>query len=122
MKLKIYKCALCGKITGIYNSDDVPKCCGKKMNILTAEDREASKEKHIPCVDEQKDEIVVTVGSVLHPMTLEHYIVAIFVETDRGFHVKYLQPTDEPRAKFKLSDEKFINAFAYCNLHGLWKK
>ena len=35
---------------------------------------------------------------------------------------KDLTPQDEPKASFVLEDgEKFVRAYEYCNLHGLWK-
>ncbi|MEM3483617.1 MAG: desulfoferrodoxin family protein, partial [Candidatus Woesearchaeota archaeon] len=34
---------------------------------------------------------------------------------------KMLKPGDEPEAEFEVKEEK-LQARAYCNLHGLWKK
>ena len=65
----------------------------------------------------------VTVGEVLHPMEEAHYIEWIYLETTEGVKRKKLQPNDNPIAEFALLDgEKVINAYAYCNLHGLWLK
>ena len=56
-------------------------------------------------------------------MAPEHYIEWIAISTDRGNQRKILKPGDKPMACFALCDgEKFEAAYAYCNLHGLWKK
>ena len=37
------------------------------------------------------------------------------------YSIKYLNPGDEPKCKFDLSDDEELKAvYAYCNLHGLW--
>ena len=42
---------------------------------------------------------------------------------DQGNQRKILEPGDKPMACFALCDgENFEAAYAYCNLHGLWKK
>ena len=65
--------------------------------------------------------IKVQVGQVLHPMTEEHYISMIILETDKGFQVKNLTPLQSPTATFVLpDDEKLEKVYAYCNLHGIW--
>ena len=46
----------------------------------------------------------------------------IAIETDKGFYKKYLNPGEEPKATFTLTDEKFVAAYELCNKHGLWKK
>ena len=51
-----------------------------------------------------------------------HYIEWIAIETTNGSQKKILKPGEEPKAEFLLADgEKFVAAYAYCNLHGLWK-
>ena len=89
---------------------------------LKANETDGAKEKHVPVVEKNGDEIVVKVGSVSHPMLVEHFIEFIIIETAHGFQIKYLAPGDEPIARFKItSDDKAIAAYEYCNLHGLWK-
>ena len=83
---------------------------------------EASHEKHIPEVKLEGNEVVVTVGSVIHPMAEEHSILWICLETDKGVYRKYLEVGKAPVAVFSLVDEKPVAVYAYCNLHGLWKK
>ena len=66
--------------------------------------------------------VTVTVGSVEHPMAEEHSILWVYLETDKGGQRKCLEVGAAPRVQFALADgEKAIAAYAYCNLHGLWK-
>ena len=122
MSTKFYICEKCGNIIGkIHDSGVSVVCCGQKMTKLEAGVVEASREKHIPVVSVNGSAVEVIVGSVLHPMAEEHNISWIYLETDKGGQRKNLNPGDEPRVTFALSDEKPLAVYAYCNLHGLWK-
>jgi superoxide reductase len=120
---KFYICEKCGNIVEMVNASGVtPHCCGQKMSVLEAGVVEASREKHIPEVSVSDNEVKVVVGSVLHPMAEEHSILWVYLETDKGIQRKALEVGKAPRAIFNLADgEKPIAAYAYCNLHGLWK-
>ena len=96
-------------------------CCGQKMTKLEAGTVEASREKHIPVATVEGDTVKVCVGSVTHPMTEEHSILWVYLETDKGGHRKVLSPGEAPEVCFALCGEKPIAVYAYCNLHGLWK-
>lgn len=124
MKRKFLLCRRCGNLIEMINDSGVtPICCGEDMNVLTANTTEAATEKHIPVVNISDNIVKVTVGEVLHPMEEAHYIEWIYLETTEGVKRKKLQPNDNPIAEFALLDgEKVINAYAYCNLHGLWLK
>ena len=124
MKRKFLLCLRCGSLIEMINDSGVtPICCGEDMNVLTANTTEAATEKHIPVVNISDNIVKVTVGEVLHPMEEAHYIEWIYLETTEGIKRKKLQPNDNPIAEFALLDgEKVINAYAYCNLHGLWLK
>ena len=51
-----------------------------------------------------------------------HYIEWIILETEKGYQRIDLKPEEAPRAEFILTDsDKVVAAYAYCNLHGLWK-
>ncbi|MEG1663101.1 MAG: desulfoferrodoxin family protein, partial [Clostridia bacterium] len=64
--------------------------------------------------------ITVTVGSVLHPMLENHHIEWIYLETVKGGQRKIC--VDSPSANFALApDDMAVAAYAYCNLHGLWR-
>lgn len=121
--VKFYICEHCGNIVEKIQDKKVPVvCCGEKMKPLEAGAVEASHEKHIPVVSVSGSEVKVEIGSVAHPMTEEHSILWVYLETDKGSQRKNLEVGKPPVAYFALSDgEKPIAAYAYCNLHGLWK-
>ena len=120
---KFYICEHCGNIAEKINDAGVPLvCCGQKMTQLVPGVVEASHEKHIPVVSVNGSEVKVEVGSVSHPMAEEHSILWVCLETCCGVYRKYLEVGKAPVAHFNLSEcEKPIAAYAYCNLHGLWK-
>lgn len=119
---KFYICNHCGNLITFINDSLVPLvCCGEKMTQLVANTVDAATEKHIPVVKIDGNTTSVTVGSVEHPMTKAHLIQWIYLRTDKGFQIKYLTPEDKPNAIFSLHDEKPIEVYIYCNLHGLWK-
>jgi superoxide reductase len=80
---------------------------------------DASSEKHVPKITILDDKnIKVEVGSVAHPMTSEHYIAFIYVETDKGgIHVNL---EDKPEAIIAIGEATVVAVYEYCNLHGLW--
>ena len=119
---KFYVCEKCGNLVGMINESGVPMmCCGQKMTKIEAGVVEASREKHIPVVSVDGNIVTVTVGSIEHPMAEEHSILWVYLETDKGGQRKCLEVGKAPVVSFALSDEKPIAAYAYCNLHGLWK-
>ena len=119
---RFYVCAHCGNLVGMIHNAGVPLvCCGQKMQQLEPGTVEASVEKHLPVAVVEGSTVRVTVGSVAHPMTEEHSIQWVYLQTDRGGQRKCLAPGAAPEVSFALSDEKPIAVYAYCNLHGLWK-
>ena len=120
---KFYICEKCGNLVGMIHSSGVPMvCCGQKMTPLVPGTVDASVEKHLPVAETEKNAVKVAVGSVTHPMSEEHSILWIYLETTEGGHRKSLAPTDAPEAVFALGEgEKPVAVYAYCNLHGLWK-
>ncbi|MBP3892155.1 MAG: desulfoferrodoxin Dfx [Solobacterium sp.] len=120
-QLRIYRCEKCGKIIVVLKPSACgTMCCGQEMVELQANTTDAAQEKHVPAVTRDGNVISVNVGTVDHPMTEEHYIEFIVLETKTGFRVEYLKPGDAPKADF-YEKEKAIAVYAYCNLHGLWK-
>ncbi len=118
---RFYICRHCGNIIGLINDSGVPMmCCGEKMQLLVPGTQEASTEKHVPVVAVEGNMVYVTVGEVAHPMTPEHSILWVYLQTDRGGQRKCLVPGSEPTVSFALSDETPLAVYAYCNLHGLW--
>lgn len=120
--MKIYKCKKCGNIiVTIKEKCDMLSCCGEGMVELKANSVDAALEKHVPVVEIDNNVVVATCGEVMHPMTDEHYIEFMLMETNKGYSIKYLNAGDEPKCKFDLSDDEELKAvYAYCNLHGLW--
>ena len=119
---KFYVCEHCGNIIGMIHNSGVPMmCCGQKMTKLEAGVVEASHEKHIPVVTVEGNTVRVNVGSVTHPMSEEHHIAWIYLQTNRGGQRKCLDVTGAPEVTFALADETPVAVYAYCNLHGLWK-
>lgn len=120
---RFYICNHCGNIIGKIHDSGVPVvCCGEKMKQLVPGEVEASVEKHLPVVSVENGTVNVNVGSVTHPMTEEHSITWVYLETDKGGQRKSLLPGSDPKVTFALADgENPIAVYAYCNLHGLWK-
>ena len=120
--VKFYICEKCGNIVQkIEDSGVNVVCCGQKMMYLEPGVVEASREKHIPIVKKDGNDVKVIVGSVLHPMADDHHIAWVYLETDMGGQMKHLDVNASPEITFTLGDEKPIAVYAYCNLHGLWK-
>jgi len=120
-KQKFFICNHCKNLAGLIEDKGVPMvCCGENMTELNPNTVDASEEKHLPEVTLKGENLKVQVGSVLHPMTDEHYITFIYVETEQGGQGKYLKPGDEPMAEFSFVNDKPIAVYEYCNLHGLW--
>ena len=121
--MKFYRCAHCGNIIAFLENKGVPVvCCGQKMDEIIPGSVDAAAEKHVPVIKIDGDTVTVCVGDVAHPMTEPHHIAWIVLETEHGFQKKDLDPTGEPCAVFKLANDKAVAAYAYCNLHGLWKQ
>ena len=119
---KYYICEKCGNLIEKIDDSGVPVvCCGQKMTPVVAGSVEASREKHIPVATIEDGVVRVVVGSVEHPMAEEHSILWVELKTDRGVQRKNLEVGKPPIAIFALADEKPIEVYAYCNLHGLWK-
>ncbi|ARN56897.1 desulfoferrodoxin [Sedimentisphaera salicampi] len=118
---QIYFCPVCSNVVEVYcGADGELYCCGAPMRLLEGNTTDAATEKHVPVIEKTTDGYKVSVGSVLHPMAPEHYIMWIELVADGFSYVKFLKPGDEPIAEFKVDAEK-ITAREYCNKHGLWK-
>ena len=124
MTQRFFKCAHCGNIIAFVQDKGVPVvCCGEKMQEIIPGTTDAAVEEHVPVVQVEGDKVTVSVGSVPHPMAEEHFIQWISIETQQGNQRKELKPGQEPKACFKIWDgDQVVCAYAYCNLHGLWKK
>ncbi|MCG4610726.1 desulfoferrodoxin [Anaeromassilibacillus senegalensis] len=121
-EVKFYICKHCGNIVGLIHDSGVPLvCCGEKMSELVPNTTEGATEKHLPVVEMDGNVVKVSVGSVEHPSTEEHYIAWVYLQTAHGGQRKAIKPGDKPEVSFALQDDELIAVYAYCNLHGLWK-
>ena len=121
--MKFYQCETCGQIIGIVKQTKAPVfCCGKPMKEIIPGTTDAAVEKHVPVYTVEGNIVTVTVGEVAHPMIEQHYIEWVALETKMGNQRKVLNPGDEPKVTFAIVDgDEVVAAYAYCNLHGLWK-
>ena len=122
MEQKFLICEHCGNIVAAVKESGVPVvCCGEKMKVIVPGSVEASREKHIPEFVVEGNKVIVTVGSVEHPMVPEHYIEWVSIQTKQGNQRKQLTPGSEPKVCFSLCEGDSVEAvYDYCNLHGLW--
>lgn len=121
---KFLLCQRCGNLIELINDSGVtPNCCEQNMKELVPNIVDAAGEKHIPVIKVEGNKATIEIGEVLHPMTEEHFIEWIYLETTSGIKRAKLNPNEEPIKEFALSmNEEVISAYAYCNLHGLWLK
>ncbi|MFH1239755.1 MAG: desulfoferrodoxin [Candidatus Diapherotrites archaeon] len=117
---EIYKCNVCGNIVEMLHAGAGQLvCCGQPMQLQKENSVDASKEKHVPVIEEVNGKIKVKIGSEPHPMTQEHYIEWVELVADGKSIRKHLKPGMPPETMFcKIADNLTVRA--YCNLHGLW--
>ena len=98
--MRFYICEHCGNIVTFVKSSGVPvMCCGQKMTELVPGTTDAAVEKHVPVIQAE--------GAL---------------ETREGVQIKHLTPGSKPQVVFALTQgDSVVSAYAYCNLHGLWK-
>ncbi len=121
-EIRFFRCDICGNLVGMIHSSGISMvCCGQDMTELVPGSVDASQEKHVPVIKVEGDKATVRVGSVDHPMLEEHRIEWIYLQTDDGGQRKCLAVGGKPEAVFSLGSAKVVAAYAYCNLHGLWK-
>ncbi len=120
-KLGIYKCEICGNIVEVVHAGGGDlSCCGAPMTHLSENTVDAAKEKHVPVIEKVDGGYKVSVGSVAHPMTDEHYIEWIELIAGDVCYRQFLNPGDAPEAFFPVSADSVI-VREHCNLHGVWK-
>ncbi len=118
----LFLCNHCGNLAGkVIDKGPELVCCGDPMEKLEPKSADKATEKHVPVIEQDGNIVKVTVGTTLHPMTEEHHIVFIILETKEGFQRKPLDPTGEPCATFAIADgDEVVAAYEYCNIHGFW--
>ena len=123
-KLEMYRCEICGNLVQVILSGAGELvCCGQPMKLLKPNTMdEVATEKHVPVYIQKENGYEIQVGTVLHPMNDDHYIM--FIESISGdknrIKLQYLHPGDEAKIflEEKIGKEK---ALEFCNLHGLWE-
>jgi len=127
-RLEVYKCEVCGNVIEVLTGGAGELvCCGQPMERLDEQTADSTVEKHVPVVEKVDGGYKVTVGSVPHPMTEQHYIE--WIELRNGDSVlcrQYLKPGDPPEAMFPCGseccvDDAALTAREHCNIHGLWR-
>lgn len=120
---KFLLCKHCGNLVNMIEDAGIKiLCCGEPMQELEANTSDGAFEKHLPVVDAQYNQVIVKVGSIFHPQTEEHFIAWVCLVTTQGGQFKRIPMHCNPQVEFSLTeDERVLCAYAYCNLHGLWK-
>lgn len=123
MEQKFYRCTTCGNIVARVHNSGIPvMCCGKPMEEIIPSTTDAAAEKHIPVYTIENNKVIVKIGSVEHPMTEDHYIEWVSIQTKFGNQRKALKPNTPPTVCFALCENDEVEVvYAYCNLHSLWK-
>lgn len=144
MKAKFYRCPICGNLmVKLIDGNQVPVCCGKPMTLLsakTANDETPTKcendtqqckskctdephgntEYHAPVLENiDKCRYRIKIGKEPHPMTDEHHICFVAIETENGCTAHMLQHDKAACITLDLHEPPTA-VYAYCNIHGLW--
>jgi superoxide reductase len=90
------------------------------MELLKPNTTDAAQEKHVPVIEKGDGAVTVKVGSAAHPMLDEHYIQWIALRQGSRMQRAQLKPGEPPEATFFLYGDEPVEAYGYCNLHGLW--
>lgn len=123
MEERFFYCETCGNLLfATIASGITPYCCGDEMTLLTPQEEEMYSDKHQPVVQNIGNNMLkVTIGSQLHPMSQEHNIRFICVETTNCVIIRYLCENEKPEVTICYSGTPKA-VYAYCNKHGLWRK
>lgn len=129
--MKFYFCKYCGNLVEmIEDSGANPICCSRDMQELVPCSTDGAIEKHVPVVKvtrmngdcDNLARVSVNIGESDHPMTAEHYIKWIELETKCCIMRHRLSPDDAPHADFYINcSDEVVAVYEYCNIHGLWE-
>ncbi|MCQ2244220.1 MAG: desulfoferrodoxin [Bacteroidaceae bacterium] len=122
MEERFFFCNACGNLfIAAIASGVIPYCCGDEMEMLKPNTTDGNTEKHLPVVSRKSDHsLMVRIGFEPHPMTSQHNIRFICLETDTEVIVRYLKEDDPPEACIRFSGTP-VAVYSYCNIHGLWR-
>lgn len=119
-KKKYHFCDKCGKLIPDDSSGEM-NCCGRKMTQIFEGTGGEGDSKHMPVVNVTENKVTVNVGREGHPMSREHLIEWVYLKTDRGRYIKYLDANEAPSVTFPIKNEVPLEVSAFCNKHGLWR-
>ncbi len=118
---KFLFCEHCKNLVNVICDSGIPLlCCGARMRELAA-NSSGRAENHLPDVRIEDERVLVRVGARPHPMIPEHYISWIALETDAGIYRQPVSICGPAQALFSIGNERPIAAYAFCNIHGLWR-
>ena len=89
------------------------------LNFNTISNEE--EKKHTPFYKFKDNNMYVKISGIPHPMTPEHHIEWIYIQTKTGGVLKYLPLNEPAKAVFPIPADDVICVYSYCNLHGLWE-
>ena len=115
-----YQCNDCNSVLLEMNGT-ISQNCDHGLSALEADTLDGATEKHVPIVEFKDNLMTVEVGEIPHPMTVDHSILWIYVQTRSGGAFVRLAPEDQPKARFKINSIDVVGVYAYCDIHGLWK-
>ncbi|WP_101876119.1 desulfoferrodoxin family protein [Lachnoclostridium edouardi] len=100
----------------------LPDCC-KPFDRMIPGTTDGASEKHVPIIETSGLHVTVKVGEILHPMSQEHNIAWVCLQTKAGsLYRACLTKDSDPVVHFTLEEGDFpAAAYAFCNLHGFWK-
>jgi superoxide reductase len=116
-----YSCNTCGNIvTLLHEGGGTLVCCGNPMEKLIAKTGDVGAEKHVPVITHEGGKLIAKCGEIPHPMTEVHHIEWMALVTDGRVRIVWLKHEGEPKAEWGETEHGIV--YAYCNIHGLWKK
>jgi superoxide reductase len=114
-----YQCNGCNSVLLELNGT-LSQYCDHSETLLKPNTVDASREKHLPVLNFSDHKLHVKIGAIPHPMTTDHSILWIFVQTRNGGQFVQLAPENPPEATFSVNAIDVIRVYAFCDIHGLW--
>ncbi len=119
--MNIFYCKHCKRIAYSFYGGGTLTCCGEEMTLLQPKSLDQGNEKHLPVVERlSSSSIKVSIGSVLHPMTSEHWIQWILIAQNNTYQIKTFEPGETPVWIVDIISGQPSKVYEFCNLHGLW--